>query len=541
MPPTLGATGPRFLHRRARSQGSEHSTAPRIVHEVLSSPGRALDPATRAFMEPRFGHDFGRVRIHTDARAVESARSLDAHAYTVWQDVVFGAGRYAPATPEGRRLLAHELAHVVQQRGPSSRRAELLVLPAASAYEREADELAARVVAGGPGQVSGGTVSPPPTVGIQRQAAPACPGDVRFSSELPVHVPPCGPFRARTDVRGVAWSLLPDPTAVDPATRIAADGVITIGPAQSAGQLKARATGATGCFFEHSFTVRSHPTGIASTVVISQAGPPNFGGQFDHVFTSADGNVASLENVGVGERFIGIPTPAAAQHAITAPLNPFGGTFALSTATLTPTAIDNWFLTNAGMLGGNQDNVTIGRAAINVGRFVQSASNPNPPRGLPADMTIRQGLHWFCPQAPAANRWRMPAFVTVAHSRTLRNRGGVVEFVTTVNGVEVVQDYDGPKAVFNATATPVSTPRSAPAPAAPRTVQITVDTLPSALQAGQALRFAIVGPARGCAVAPDPANDHAAVLSVGREAGPVVVEVADATNTNRARVTVTIT
>jgi hypothetical protein len=90
-------------------------TAPPIIHDVLKSPGRPLDPATQNFMEPRFGHDFGGVRLHTDAKAAESARTVDALAYTVGNHITFDAGQYAPGTQSGRRLLAHELAHVVQQ------------------------------------------------------------------------------------------------------------------------------------------------------------------------------------------------------------------------------------------------------------------------------------------------------------------------------------------------------------------------------------------------------------------------------------------
>jgi hypothetical protein len=89
--------------------------APPIVQEVLASPGQPLDPATRTFMDSRFGHDFSHVRVHTDQRAAQSADAVAAHAYTVGADVVFGAGRYAPESGEGRRLLAHELTHVVQQ------------------------------------------------------------------------------------------------------------------------------------------------------------------------------------------------------------------------------------------------------------------------------------------------------------------------------------------------------------------------------------------------------------------------------------------
>ncbi|MQA91203.1 MAG: DUF4157 domain-containing protein [Gemmatimonas sp.] len=88
-----------------------------IVQGVLSSPGRLLDHGTRGFMESRLGYDFGGVRIHTGGPAGESARRLGARAYTLGRDVVFGTGEYSPRTPEGRQLLAHELVHVVQQRG----------------------------------------------------------------------------------------------------------------------------------------------------------------------------------------------------------------------------------------------------------------------------------------------------------------------------------------------------------------------------------------------------------------------------------------
>jgi cell wall-associated NlpC family hydrolase len=86
----------------------------------LRSPGQPLDPATRAFMESRFGHDFGQVRLHTDARSAGLAWDLRARAYTIGTDIAFGTGQYAPETSEGRHLLAHELAHVVQQRQGAS-------------------------------------------------------------------------------------------------------------------------------------------------------------------------------------------------------------------------------------------------------------------------------------------------------------------------------------------------------------------------------------------------------------------------------------
>jgi hypothetical protein len=96
------------------------STAPPIVHDVLSSPGQQLAATTRAFFEPRFGHDFGDVRVHAGTRAAESVRSVSAQAYTVGNHVVLGAGRSVQDGAIGDRLLAHELAHVVQQQGESS-------------------------------------------------------------------------------------------------------------------------------------------------------------------------------------------------------------------------------------------------------------------------------------------------------------------------------------------------------------------------------------------------------------------------------------
>jgi hypothetical protein len=120
------------------------SEAPPIVHEVLRSPGQPLDAPTREFMEPRFGHDFGHVRIHADSRASASAYAVNALAYTVGQQLVFGRGAYVPKTDSGRKLLAHELTHVVQQRASGSTAAQRFnVGPEHGAGEREADAVAA--------------------------------------------------------------------------------------------------------------------------------------------------------------------------------------------------------------------------------------------------------------------------------------------------------------------------------------------------------------------------------------------------------------
>ena len=103
-----------------QSDAAGRVAAPPSVHETLRAPGRPLDGGARAFMESRFGHDFGGVRVHTGSGAAASARAVGAQAYTVGQNGVFGEGRYAPGTDDGKRLIAHELAHVVQQQGHTS-------------------------------------------------------------------------------------------------------------------------------------------------------------------------------------------------------------------------------------------------------------------------------------------------------------------------------------------------------------------------------------------------------------------------------------
>jgi hypothetical protein len=104
----------------ALAEGEQPGLAPSIVHEVLDSAGQPLDSTARSFFEQRFQRDFSGVRIHADAHGAASAQAVNARAYTVGQHIVFAAGHYAPSNPEGRRLLAHELTHTVQQSSPQS-------------------------------------------------------------------------------------------------------------------------------------------------------------------------------------------------------------------------------------------------------------------------------------------------------------------------------------------------------------------------------------------------------------------------------------
>ena len=121
------------------------------VRDVIDSGGgEPLDDGTRSFMETRFDHDFGDVRVHSDSRASESAKSVNAHAYTVGSSVVFRSGMYDPHSEPGQRLLAHELTHVVQQRnGPVSGTPApggILVSDPSDSFEQAAERTADRVM-----------------------------------------------------------------------------------------------------------------------------------------------------------------------------------------------------------------------------------------------------------------------------------------------------------------------------------------------------------------------------------------------------------
>jgi len=101
--------------QRAAANAAPLIHVPSIVYEVLRSPGQPLNLSTRMLMEPHFGHNFSDVRVHTDPKATESARAVNALAYTVRHDIMFGAGQYNPTSKAGQKLLAHELTHVIQQ------------------------------------------------------------------------------------------------------------------------------------------------------------------------------------------------------------------------------------------------------------------------------------------------------------------------------------------------------------------------------------------------------------------------------------------
>jgi hypothetical protein len=140
-----------LVERKAINGERAASSVPPIVHEVLQSPGRPLDPQSRDFFEPRFGMDFSTVRIHTDAKAARSAQAVNAQAYAVGRDIIFSSGKYAPHTSGGRQILAHELAHVVQQGAGEARISEPHAISEPADFaEREASSAAQQVISDGP-------------------------------------------------------------------------------------------------------------------------------------------------------------------------------------------------------------------------------------------------------------------------------------------------------------------------------------------------------------------------------------------------------
>lgn len=174
-PPLRSAARPAagiLAQRHSTLGGGSVSASP-----ILDS-GRPLEPATRSEMERGFGQDFGAIRVHDDARAHDNARSLGAIAYAAGNDIVFGQGQYAPETPAGRALIAHELAHSVQQGGVQMKADGSLPVAADARLEAEADRAAQAVTAG--------RTAP----SLTRIGAPAV---FRSEGSPPVGTPPPGP------------------------------------------------------------------------------------------------------------------------------------------------------------------------------------------------------------------------------------------------------------------------------------------------------------------------------------------------------------
>jgi hypothetical protein len=229
-----GGAGPRFSYEKLplqakREAGAVEGTAvPPIVHEVLRTSGQPLDAGTRASMERPSGHDFSQVRVHTDATAEESASVVHARAYTQGEHIVFARGRYAPSTTEGRRLVGHELAHVVQQsawsHAPQTAAGDDLAIHADPTLEAEADRVGDHAARAEPAPVLG---TPPSSAGAQLKAQQ---GSIQLDPDDSDQKPPVSP----TDQTAPASPTTPTPTA-SPTDQTAPASPTGQGPTAGAG------------------------------------------------------------------------------------------------------------------------------------------------------------------------------------------------------------------------------------------------------------------------------------------------------------------
>jgi len=175
------------LQRRADAAVAEPQHAAVVDASAHTSGGQPLPAPLRARLQPLYGHDFSRVRIHDDAGSHARARTLRAEAYTLGSHVHFAAGRFRPGSREGLRLLAHELTHTIQQAGAVAWPAQGSREPIDredSSLERAADEAAAAVLAGRPAGMLAGGARGGAQRAIQRQAAPA-PADPDWHLKYP--------------------------------------------------------------------------------------------------------------------------------------------------------------------------------------------------------------------------------------------------------------------------------------------------------------------------------------------------------------------
>ena len=516
-------------HSSASATRASHD-APSSVHAALQTQGQPLGAGTREFFESRFGADFSDVRVHADAPAHESARDINAKAFTVGHDIVFGTGHFSPGTRDGQRLIAHELTHVVQQ--------------------------------------SNGSATP----GVQRQSAPSspCPRSVSLSSGIrAVHVPACGTTPVVASQRPanapVTWSLddgSTQPTfsgvatTVDPGTSISnattGAGTITVGTGQTPGFVAVVADGAPGCTAPASgstgqvaqLNFASTPVGVGATSIAGSltTGGTEYGARFQNLISSASGNSAHLLQVRVNERFPLLPTPDASTHTFATPF----GSFTLHTNPWTPSSsTPGWDIDASGIQG--PDNLAIDRSLIDVGRFVISASNPTPATTLtsatPVGFTVRQDLHWLCPQAAVGSQWVTTAFASLTHTRHLMESSGDVTFVTGIPAPSLMahsDPYTGQPAIINAAASPnpvtvsatlpPGSPRGTPRPT-PNTTTVTADTLPSSLlglSGTHGLQFSIRGNRQGCSI-----DATTGEVTVGTTPGTITVRVSDVARGNR--------
>ena len=506
------------------------STPGTTVHEVLRSPGQPLDPATRAFMESRFGHNFADVRVHTDERAGASAEAVAAHAYTVGRHIVFAPGRFDVESEQGRRLLSHELIHAAgHPAGDPTPSGELRISTPDEAVERHAVGVAQGVSA------RGEIPATPPSPGLFRQAG----GFVKLKDLHVNHdrvtVPPVAglSFSARktpANASSVTFSVGGDNAAIAAGTTVNnATGVITVAGGQTGGSAHVQADqvepGGGSSFITAPFNFTAIPSGISSTAATQTAPTGNYGGEFVHTFTSPGGGQTALERSHVNEQFVG----ASGTTLV------IKGSFGPITVTVnnpnSPTS--GWDLDSSGVMTG-PDHVTWDNGA-DARPFVANASNPSPSLKLPQVLSVTQD---FRNLSFPSGTYGAAAVASTTHRRAFEDRNNLIKAVTSANapGInrEIEEDYAGPTVFRRCRAAPAFISVAAPAspggtaPVAP-TSTITVDA------EGQPATptFSVRSPNLGCTITPG------GVLTAGTTAGTVTVRAGNSANFDETTVTLT--
>lgn len=411
-----------LLQRRANLSAPSINEAPPIVHDVLRSSGQPLDDSTRAFMEPRFNQDFSHVRVHTDAKAAESAHAVNALAYTVGRDIVMRREEYVPTTDAGKRLLAHELAHVVQQ-GGSQRLQKLQVGAVGDVYEQEANRVAERVVESGDSwkkrqaskaedfQINSGT-SVTSSFSHNLKKIP-----VRYQSST-ASMQANSALQFSNDFLSEEGVVLEEPY-IDEETMPAPAANVAATPAASAGLPK--------------------PTNLLQLLTAWTPGPTKYGFQLSFRCRSTSGNVRDLQNQAPNLIW---------REYVRYTRNDFSHRISPSNPTILPAGGVSFASTNTRLVGPNllefnaiTDTHWMPTSAVRSGDFRPAGSIPansvgpvRPP--LPAVMESRQ-LYQFSQDGGSTWQYFAGEFII---RRTLFNDGGVLKFRTQKTGVHTTTE-----------------------------------------------------------------------------------------------------
>jgi hypothetical protein len=308
----------------------------------------------------------------------------------------------------------------------------------------------------------------------------------------------------------VSFSLGEDTVEPTNATIGESDGVITVAAGQQGGRIKVKAESGDGSTWGQTLQLVESPTAIAST---DASGASNYGGQFVHTFTAPSGESSGLKGANINESF--------ESDKFDQPWN--DKKFTLST---NAAGAAGWDLDSSGAMEG-PDNVTIGSKGVDIGKLVESASNPTA-TGLPQGFTVTQSL--FAKSFPAGTR-SGTAFTTVNHTRRIVDGP---EFEVSAGLDTISESYSGPAAVTDATASSATVVASPPKPDKGTWDQKTVTVTATALPETAGLTYEMIEKALGCTV------DDTGVVSIGSKAGTVTVRVS-ATKANYDEVTITIT